>query len=223
MYIPEHFRESRIETLHALIRQHSFGTLVSLVDGAPFATQLPFLLDGTRGAHGTLVGHMARANPHWTAFVGASEPRIDGGAGVESLVMFAGPHAYVSPSWYEAPVAVPTWNYAAVHAYGRPRVIEDEDAITQVLSRTVDTYEGGFEQPWRIDRLPSEVLERMAKNIVAFEIPIARLEGKLKLSQNRSAADRQSVIDTLSRSASPEDVAVAELMVLHSSPDRGRV
>src|SRR5688500_3243148 len=136
MYVPEHFRESRIERLHALIREHSFGILVSTVDGAPFATHLPLLIDAERGPYGTLVGHMARANPHWRSFIGAYASTATG----DSLVVFSGPHAYVSPSWYETPIAVPTWNYAAVHVYGSPRVIDDETAVTQLLARTVDTY-----------------------------------------------------------------------------------
>src|ERR687890_349960 len=109
MYIPEHFREGRIEVLHDFVRRYSFGTLVSQVEGEPFATHIPFLLDGGRGPNGTLRAHVARANPHWRGLRGDTT----------ALVMFQGPHAYVSPSWYATPVAVPTWNYSAVHAYGR--------------------------------------------------------------------------------------------------------
>src|SRR5687767_11744063 len=105
MYVPDHFREPDIAALHALIREHSFGTLVSVLEGTPFATHMPFLLDSDRGPWGTLAGHVARANPHWRAFVESS------GGIKESLVLFTGPHAYISPSWYEAPIAVPTWNY----------------------------------------------------------------------------------------------------------------
>jgi transcriptional regulator len=219
MYVPEHFRESRIETLHALIRANSFGTIISTTDGAPFATHLPFLIDAERGSGGTLVGHMARANPHWHAFAGPDAPAPT--ATGESLVIFSGPHGYVSPSWYETPIAVPTWNYAAVHVYGLPRVVDDETAVTELLARTVDTYESGFEHPWRVDRLSGDLVERLAKNIVAFELPIARIEGKLKLSQNRSAADRRRVVQALQGSGAPGDLALAELMVLHSFPETG--
>src|SRR5262245_53081218 len=138
MYRPPAFREERREVLHELIRHHSFGTLVSLLEGELFSTHLPFLLDARRGQHGTLLGHMARANPHWRAFEpwpgkgdsyqsnGPSEPseRLEGSPPA-SLATFQGPHAYISPSWYEAEVAVPTWNYVAVHAYGYPRIVTD--------------------------------------------------------------------------------------------------
>jgi transcriptional regulator len=214
MYIPDHFRESRTEVIGDLIRANSFGTLVSVVDGVPFATHLPFLLDSERGPNGTLVGHMARANPHWRAFeAGGDGARVEPTA--ESLVTFLGPHAYVSPSWYVAPVAVPTWNYAAVHVYGRPRILEDEAAVRGVLARTVNNYESAFERPWTIDDIPGDVVERMAENVVAFELAITRIEGKLKLTQNRSAADRRGVVEALERLGEPDGVAVAGLMDLH--------
>ena len=223
MYVPEHFRESRPDALHDFIRHHSFGTLVSVLDGAPFATHLPFLVDASRGPHGTLLGHMARANPHWRAFAGAN----GAGAGAkstetpESLVTFLGPHAYISPSWYETPISVPTWNYATVHAYGRPRIVHDTAAVVTLLTRTVDLYESGFERPWKLDGLPADYVDKMTANIVAFEIELTRLEGKLKLSQNRSAADRRSVIGALQVGAGPDGTALAEMMALHSPPERG--
>jgi len=113
MYIPEAFREDRLDVLHSLMREHSFATIVSSGEAGLMATHLPLLLDATRGPKGTIVGHMARANPHWQDFRGD----------VEALMIFQGPHGYVSPSWYTTPYAVPTWNYVAVHAYGRPRLI----------------------------------------------------------------------------------------------------
>jgi transcriptional regulator len=203
MYVPAWFAESRHEVLHDLIRGHSFGTLVSQTEGGLFATHLPFLLDVERGEHGTLRAHMARANPHWQSF---------GEGGGEALAIFNGPHAYVSPSWYEAERAVPTWNYAVVHAYGIPRVIDDATEIRALLDATVGEYEGGFEQPWSTARLPDEYVSGMVAGIVAFELPITRLEGKLKLSQNRPQADRQGVIAALRRQGDPEGVAVAERM-----------
>src|SRR5437764_62337 len=114
MYIPAAFRETRLEVLHALMREHSFATLISQLEGQLFATHLPILLDANRQPYGTLIGHMAKANPHWLAF----NPEA-----AESLVIFQGPHAYISPGWYVAEQAVPTWNYEIVHAYGRPRVL----------------------------------------------------------------------------------------------------
>src|SRR5687768_16599374 len=151
MYIPEHFRESSPEVLHDLIRRYSFGTLVSQVEGEPFATHLPFLLEAGRGAHGTLRAHMARANPHWQSLQESAT----------ALVIFQGPHAYVSPSWYATPVAVPTWNYAAIHAYGRARLVEDPGALHSLVDDTVRAYEQSYEAPWRMDRLDNTLVEKM--------------------------------------------------------------
>jgi transcriptional regulator len=177
MYIPAAFRETHPDVLHALIREHSFATLVSQVDGQLFATHLPFLLDPARGPNGTLRGHMARANPHWHSF---SE-------GEPALVIFQGPHAYISPSWYLAEQAVPTWNYSAVHAYGTPSVVSDWNAVRRLLEDTVATFEANLPEQWSTSRAGEDYIANMGKAIVAFEIPIARLEGKRKLSQNRPA------------------------------------
>jgi transcriptional regulator len=209
MYIPSSFREDDPALLHDLMRQYNFAVLVTQHNpspgpgpgGAPFATHLPFLLDSGRGPYGTLLAHMARANPQWRDFA----------AGQEALVIFQGPHAYVSPSWYEVAPSVPTWNYAVVHAYGTPRVIEDHTALYEQLNTLVDTHETAFERPWKLD-LPDDYLDRMARAIVGFEIEISRLEGKLKLSQNRAEGDRQRVAAALARSADPLSVDVAEMM-----------
>ena len=202
MYIPPAFRESRPEVLHGLIRRHSFGTLVSRVDGELFATHLPFLLNADRGPHGTLRSHMARANPHWRGFA------VD----AEVLVLFQGPHAYVSPVWYATPVAVPTWNYAAVHAYGRAEVIDEPAALRALVDDTVRAYEGAYDTPWSTERLDGTLIEKLLENIVGFEVPIGRLEGKLKFNQNRSPADREGVIAALLRQADAQSVEVAEFM-----------
>src|SRR6185295_2744623 len=175
MYIPNSFREDDRSLLHDLMRQHNFGILVTQRDGTPFATHMPFLLDAERGAHGTLLAHMARANPQWRDFA----------AGQEALVIFHGPHAYISPSWYDVTPSVPTWNYVAVHAYGEPRIIEDRARLYALLNTLVDLHESAFEQPWAM-RLPDDYVDKMMRAIVGFEIEIARIEGKLKLSQNRT-------------------------------------
>ncbi len=201
MYIPDAFREADQTTLHQVIRDHSFATLVSHSAGALFASHLPLLLDAARGDRGTLRGHMARANPQWRDF----------NDGAEVLAIFHGPHAYISPSWYETHPAVPTWNYVAVHAYGIPRMIEDRAELLELLKASVQLYESGFEKPWQLD-VPEKFLEKMMDMIVGFEIPISRLEGKLKLNQNRPAADRGSVIRELNRSSDPVAIAIAELM-----------
>src|SRR5258708_30635921 len=159
MYIPAAFRESRSETLHEWIRAYSFGTLVSVVDGELFATHMPFLLDAERSPHGTLVGHLARPNPHWHNF------------GSPSLAIFQGPHAYVSPSWYATDQAVPTWNYTAVHAYGVALVVELPSRVREILSATVTT----FDSAWTMDGLPADYIANIPTGIVAFELPIPRL------------------------------------------------
>ena len=202
MYIPSHFAEDDPKLLHGLIRDHSFGLLISVVDGAPFATHLPFLLDDERGPHGTLVAHMARANPHWQAFA----------AGGESLVVFQGPHAYITPSWYAPGNNVPTWNYAAVHAYGVARVIDDPAAVRAVPERLTALHEASFAEPWQLADQDPRFVDGMLRAIVAFEIPIARLEGKAKLSQNKTPADRAGVTAALAASDRRDDNSLAAMM-----------
>ena len=206
MYVPRAFEASDRAWCHALIDAESFGVLVSVDDaGAPFATHLPFLLERDRGPLGTLLGHVARANPHWRYFRGSSargareaevDPeatRADRRSGVPALAIFAGPHAYVSPSWYAVHPSVPTWNYVAVHAYGSPVVIEDTARTRALLARLVATHEAGQPAPWSVDSLPEDYRAGMERGIVAFEMRIERLEGKAKLSQNRGTEDRARV------------------------------
>ncbi len=210
MYVPPAFAEENPETLHALIRSHDFGLLLTVVDGAPFGTHLPFMLDAERGEKGTLVAHMARANPHWRSFDGAAE----------ALVVFQGPHAYVSPSWYDpANNAVPTWNYAVVHAYGVPRILDDPGEVRARQERLVDVQEAGMAAPWRMDSQPENYLAGMLKGIVAFEIPIARLEGKFKLNQNHPEGNRRGAIAGLKARGGAGEIAVAALMEARAKTD----
>jgi transcriptional regulator len=202
MYIPAAFRENRLEVLHAHIREHSFGTLVSQVSGELFATHLPFLLDENRGPNGTLLGHMARANPHWQGFR----------TGVESLVIFQGPHAYISPGWYVSEQSVPTWNYTVVHAYGSASLMEHPQRVRELLERTVRTFEGDAPEAWSTARVDESYITNLARGIVAFELPIARLEGKRKLAQNRPAADVEGAATGLRARGDPLGLAVADLM-----------
>ncbi len=202
MYLPAPFREDDPLRLHALIRAHGFATLISEVAGEPFASHLPLLLDAERGPKGTLVGHMARANPQWRHF----------GVRRSALAIFHGPHCYVSPSWYVSGPAVPTWNYVAIHAYGRPRLLEHEAETRALLGRMVETYESGFETPWPLDSVPDDMMASLIREIVAFEVPIERLEGKLKLSQNRPPEDRAGVRARLAASTGAGERAVARLM-----------
>ena len=201
MYIPKLFRERDQAVLHALMREHSFATLVSQQEGAPFASHLPMLLQANAGEQGTLIGHMARANPQWRGF----EPER------EVLTIFQGPHVYVSPSWYEGELNVPTWNYAAVHAYGVPRIVEDHDELYAILKNSVQMYEAGFDEPWAFD-LPAEFVDKMMRAIVGFAIPITRLEGKYKLNQNRAPEDRQGVVEALGHYRDDLSTGVADLM-----------
>lgn len=202
MYVPAAFRMEDPASLRRVIRKHSFGTLVSQRDGAMTASHLPFLLRADDGSPGTLLGHMARANPQWHDF----RP------GGEVLVLFQGPHGYISPSWYETAEAVPTWNYEAVHAYGVPQLVEDPASVRALLDATVSVYESGRPEPWSTSRVSSEWLEKLQRAIVAFEIPITRLEGKRKLSQNRPEADQRGVLAGLRSTGQPGDLELAQLM-----------
>jgi transcriptional regulator len=200
MYIPEEFVIDDRAQLHQIIRDNNFGALIGMVEGRPTATHLPFMLDADRGAQGTLLVHMARANPHWKSF---GEDEV--------LVIFSGPHGYVSPSWYEPGNAVPTWNYVAVHAYGVP-VLADGDADTvDHLRQLVDAQEARFEAPWSLDSQDPAFVTGMSKGVVAFEIPIQRLEGKAKLNQNRTPTNQARVVAALERSADPADTELARV------------
>ncbi len=201
MYLPKSFHETDNNKLFEIMRQFSFATLITAPGGVPYATHLPIHLDDKRGDYGTLVAHIARANPQWRDFE----------AGSEVLVIFQGPHSYISPSWYEIHPSVPTWNYVAIHAYGKPRLIEDMGELQAMLGTLVNTYESGFEHPWEMD-LPEDYLHKMMKAIVGFEIEITRLEGKFKLSQNRGEHDQWLVVQALKDSADPLIREVAELM-----------
>jgi transcriptional regulator len=204
MYMPRAFSVTDQQILHQFIDQHSFATLVSTLDGKPFASHLPLLLERTRSAQGALLGHVARANPHWRAFDGKQE----------ALAIFQGPHAYVSPSWYSTAPAVPTWNYTAVHAYGVPQVLADEQAFSELLDRLIAYHEAGMPTPWS-GELPADFRARLMQGIVGFVMPIERLEGKFKLSQNRSQEDRRRVVEHLAGSADAGEKALAELSKHH--------
>lgn len=198
MYVPKHFAETDEAKLSAFMQRHSFALLVTTdEDGAPFATHLPLLWEPESRR---LLGHMAKANPQWRHFQN----------GKEALVVFWGPHAYVSPSWYDKHPSVPTWNYATVHAYGRPSLIEGRDEAAALLRRMVDAYESGFETPWRME-LPEKYETAMIGAIQAFAIHVTRLEGKLKMSQNREPGDRANVIAALEAQGG-ESAAVAAIM-----------
>jgi transcriptional regulator len=181
MYLPTPFERSDIAALQALVDAHPLAMLVTQRAGEPVVDHIPMLLDAGRGPHGTLVGHVARANPLWRA------PGT-------CLAVFRGPQAYISPSWYpskrEHGKAVPTWNYAVAHAHGTLRVFEDAAALRSVVERLTERHEAGQPSPWRVSDAPTDYLEAMLQAIVGIELPIERIQGKFKLSQNRGAADR---------------------------------
>ena len=200
MYVPGPFDLGALSLKHEVMRAHAFGVLVSTADGAPTATHLPFELDAEQGELGTLRGHFSRANPHWRAFE----------APTEALAIFSGPHAYVSPSWYPEGPRLPTWNYVTVHATGTPRLIEPGPELEALLSRLVVDFEGP--EGWRESEQAPEFLERMRRGVVAFEMPIARLEGKAKLGQNHSQAHREGAVAGLRAQGRGDDGAVAAWM-----------
>jgi transcriptional regulator len=202
VYLPKHFTETDPAILAGIMEQHSFATLISHGESGLIASQLPFMYVRGEGPHGTLLCHLARPNPQVA----------DLKAGREALVVFAGPHAYVSPNWYEKKPAVPTWNYVAVHAYGTPRAIEGSAELIRLVSDLAELHEGGRVEPWRLADEPADYAAGMVRGIVGFAIPIARLEGKFKLSQNRNAADRGRVIAALRDENDVGATAVAALM-----------
>lgn len=192
MYVPETFALTDPEEIRRVIQDYDFGLLVTGSGGAPTATHLPFLLDESLGEQGTLFGHMARPNRHWRDLEAMSE---DG----EALVIFQGPHSYISPSWYGPEAkAVPTWNYVTVHVYGRPRIIPAPDELMAVLEKLVARHEARLEQPWSLNRLDSKFVEGMTRGIVGFEIAITRIEAKAKLSQNKELEMQRNASEVLS-------------------------
>lgn len=200
MYSPKYHIEERLDVLQDVMRAHGWAILVGADDGVPIATHLPFVLNEKAGEYGTLVSHMAKANPHWQNFDAISE----------MLVIFWGPHAYISPSWYEQQPAVPTWNYVTVHAYGTPRLIEGEDAVIAAQQHLVETYEGA--EGWQLEDQPEKFIKGMLTGIVSFEIPITRLEGKFKLSQNRHPSDIPGIIEGLRARGIGDDHTIAKML-----------
>jgi transcriptional regulator len=202
MYIPKHF-EAPETTGREIMQAHRWALLTTMAeDGAPFTTHLVLLWQDDGTAHGCLLGHVARANPHWQLFARPAP----------SLALFWGPHAYVSPTWYTPGAKVPTWNYVTVHAYGRPQVIDDTPGALAVLAKLAAAYEGAEAAAWSLKSLPPGNAEAQSRGIVAFRMPIDRIETKTKLSQNRELEDRQRVIARLEASADQDALATAKWM-----------
>lgn len=206
MYVPKHFDEPRIETLHQLIRAHPLATLVMHSSAGLDANHIPLLLAAEPGPFGHLSGHIARANPLWRDM--PSEKDV--------LAIFQGPEAYVTPSWYPSKAengrAVPTWNYAVVHAHGTLRVIDDATWLRTHLEQATAQHEGAFPSPWQMSDAPDDYIEAMLGAVIGIEIHITRLTGKFKLSQNQPARNREGVIIGLGQTATPAALAMAAAM-----------
>ncbi len=206
MYLPNHFKESRVEPLQGLIRAHPLGMLITLADAGLQANPIPFLIDATPAPLGTLRGHVARANPLWR------ETRTE----VEALVVFQGPQVYISPSMYPTKAAigkvVPTWNYVTVQARGTLRVHDDATWVRGIVERLTLTHEAARPVPWAVSDAPADYIETMLRAIVGIEIELTALQGKWKVSQNRDAVDRQGVVDGLEQQAQASGDAQAAAM-----------
>lgn len=206
MYNPSSFAETRIDVLHSFIHGHPLATIVTCGPEGPEATHAPVVLHGEEGSKGVLRCHFARANRHWLAF--QSSPAV--------LAILQGPEHYVTPSWYPAKQehgkVVPTWNYAVVHVRGRAKLFEQTEELMRHLRSLTDRSEATFEAPWSIDDAPKEYLEGLSRAIIGIEIAIDSIEGKWKVSQNRSEADRKGVVAGLDEIGLPRSVEMARLV-----------
>ena len=210
MYTPENFKVSDLQTLHADMERWNFATLITPdVEDGLHVTHLPLLLKRDAGRLGMLAGHVAKANAHWQAF----------NADRESLAIFHGPHAYISPRWYSTDEAVPTWNYVVVHAFGMPRVLHEAEDMAAHLRQLIHYQEGTGPEAWHPEKLPQETFAALMKAIVCFEMPILRIEGKTKLGQNRSCRDIVGLVEGLQatdRAANHELAGITRSRVLET-------
>lgn len=206
MYTPRAFALDDLPEIQQLIQHTRLAQLVTVGENGLQASHLPLLLNPDEGPNGTLYGHLAKANSQWRELQN----------GAQALVIFAGADAYISPAFYPAKAehgkVVPTWNYIAVHAYGTPEVFSDAERLLKVVTALTDRHESGRVQPWRVSDAPADYIDGMLKAIVGFALPIERLVGKRKLSQNRSAADMTGVRDGLAASADVRDQTLARFI-----------
>jgi transcriptional regulator len=209
MYLPESFEETRVESMHDLIRCYPLATLVTLSSGSLNANHIPFYLSENPQPFGTLQGHVARSNPLWRNL----------SSDIEALVVFHGPEAYISPSWYatkrETDRVVPTWNYVVVHAYGTLRSIEDAHWIRLHLDNLTAHQESEFSEPWKVADAPTEFLDEMINAIVGIEMVITKLTGKWKISQNQSKSNKAGVINGLRERSGPWALIMSDLVASH--------
>lgn len=198
MYIPKNNLLSDPDEIAAFIKRFSFGLLITAVEGRPVATHLPFIVSQADNTI-SLASHFARANEQWKDIEDN-----------EVLVVFSEPHAYISPAHYEKERNVPTWNYVAVHVYGKGRIITAEEQVMALLERTIDYYEAEYKAQW--NRLPQEYKRNLSKGIIAFDIIVSAVEGKKKLSQNKTLREQSNIIQALARSPQTHEQLIAEYM-----------
>jgi transcriptional regulator len=201
MYLPQLFNESSLAKLQDFVDTYDFGILFCHGAGSTEIVHMPFVLDRADGQTGALAGHVAKANPVWRLFDGATKV----------TVVFQGPHGYISPAWYVSHDMVPTWNYATVHVNGKPRLIAEHE-LTALLEALVKKHEGPDTTAWSIGKVREETLETLKKEIVGFKIPIDKIAGKFKLGQNRVTEDRRGAINGLRKRRAPLDASLADLM-----------
>lgn len=206
MYIPRHFEQPRVEVMHALMREHPLATLITLGPEGLDANHIPLQLSHAPAPYGRLYGHLPRANPAWREHLGTAD----------AIAVFHGPTAYITPSWYATKQAggevVPTWNYTAVHARGRIRIIEDAQWLRAHLEQLTREQEAHFAEPWAVSDAPADYTERLMRGLVGIEIEITRLEGKWKVSQNRPPEDRAGVVAGLRALGQDSARAMADLV-----------
>lgn len=206
MYVPKHHAETDISVLHSLVKSHPLAVWVTQGDGELIANQIPFLIDTKRGDLGTLIAHVAKANRVWRSFSST----------INSVVVFQGVETYITPSWYPSKhahgKAVPTWNYVVVHAHGLPRVIKNREWLRHHLNQLTDVHEAEQALPWKVSDAPPEFTDRLLQEIVGIEIPIEKLVGKWKVSQNRTESDRLGVVAGLLARGDPLSEEMASLV-----------
>ena len=212
MYLPTHFHETRVELLHELIRERPLAALVTLTAEGLEANHIPFELDTEPAPLGALRGHVAKANPVWRSF----------SPNVEALIIFQGPQAYISPSWYPSKKiigeVVPTYNYLIVHGYGEMKIIHDREWLRGLVTRLTDRFEAGRDARWHVTDAPAPFIDKQLGAIVGVEIALTKLTGKWKVSQNRPAEDRAGVVDGLSARGDAESSAIAHWVREKSQP-----
>lgn len=203
MFLPVHFRVEDVPEMHALMRARPFAALVSMTPAGLYGTHLPTVLKD-EGPHGVIECHLSRANPHWK----------DLAEGGEAMMIFQGPDGYITPNWYATKAAtgkaVPTWNYAIVHAYGRPAVMKEKEWLLRHVTELSDQQERTEPHPWKVSDAPESYIDVMLRGIIGFRFEITRLEGKWKMSQNRETQDRSRVVEGLKERGTGDDLEIAE-------------